>query len=327
MPKKRVEAYPLKVRELATVDTCAGKPIGDYIVEVLSANSLTLEDRDVLVIASKLVSVFEGRTIRISQINPSLRARLIGKAFSKDQKKLELILREGRVQGVVPMKQIHKIPSMWAKLSAFTHDPEGLDRMYDTYSTAFMVKRNGVLLDDAGIDVSNVPEGCAALLPIDADVSAEKIRGSVCRATGKEVAVIVTDTSSVLGKVGGQDIALGCAGLDPRGGNSTELDAFGQPLRASLQLIADPLAGLGGLLMGQGAEATPICLIRGYEYSSESEEEGMKAVFYPRGTMLRSALLVVLATVFYYLLYVLTLPFGPRKETNQRHQIQNEKKA
>jgi coenzyme F420-0:L-glutamate ligase/coenzyme F420-1:gamma-L-glutamate ligase len=82
MPAKRIEAYPLKVYESATVDTCAGKSICDYIVDAVSANSLALEDHDVLVVISKLVSVFEGRTIKISTIKPSLKARLIGKAFN-----------------------------------------------------------------------------------------------------------------------------------------------------------------------------------------------------------------------------------------------------
>jgi coenzyme F420-0:L-glutamate ligase/coenzyme F420-1:gamma-L-glutamate ligase len=314
MPDNRVEAYPLKVHEPATVGTCAEKSFGDYIGDVLSANSLALEDRDVLVVASKLVSIFEGRIVWISGIKPSLKARLVGKAFGKDPKKVELVLGEGPVQGVIPMKQIYKIPSLWARLSVCSDHPKEMASFFNDYSATFMVKTNDILLDDAGIDVSNVPAGCAALLPIDANASAREIRRSVCEATGKEIAVIVTDTSGVLGKLGGQDIALGCAGLDPLSRDYASEDVFGNLEGGGIVLIADSLAALGGLLMGQGDEATPICLIRGFAYQPEKEEGGMKIVFYPRGVVLRSAVLVVFATVFYYLLHVLTLPFGSRKQ-------------
>ena len=312
MPDKRIEAYPLKVREPATVDTCAGKSIGRYILDALSANSLALEDRDILVVASKLVSIFEGRTVGISEIKPSLKARLIGKAFSKDPKKVELVLGEGQVQAVVPLKQICKIPSMWAKLSAFTRDPKTLHRWYNSNSAAFMVKTNGVLLDDAGIDLSNVSGGYASLPPIDADASASEIRRSVREATGKEIAIIVTDTANLLGKLGSQDIALGCAGFDPVGRDSAALDVFGRP-KMAMELIAHPLGALGGLLMGQTNEATPICLIRGFAYNPEKEEGGIKILSYPRGVLVRSAFFVVSATFFYYLLHVLSLPLGTRK--------------
>ncbi|MGZ7115802.1 MAG: coenzyme F420-0:L-glutamate ligase, partial [Halobacteriota archaeon] len=63
-----------------------------------------------------------------------------------------------------------------------------------------MATTNGVLLDDAGIDLSNVPEGYAALLPTEANASAKEIRRSVYQATGKEIAVIVVRHGHCLGK-------------------------------------------------------------------------------------------------------------------------------
>ena len=226
---------------------------------------------------------------------------------------MELVLREGPVQAVVPLKQIGRIPSLWAKLSTFTPDPKTLDRLYKSYSAAFMVKTHGVLLDDAGIDFSNAPEGSVSLLPIDADTSAGEIRQSLSRATGKEIAVIITDTAGVPGKLGGQDIALGCSGLDPVGRNYAAPDIFGNPKMGGLELITDPLAALGGLLMGQTNEATPMCLIRGFVYEPEKEEGGQKILSYPRGVLARCAIFIVFATIFYYFLHVLTLPLGSRK--------------
>ena len=71
-----------------------------------------------------------------------------------------------------------------------------------------------------------------------------------------------------------------------------------------------------------------MCLIRGYSYKPEKEDGGMKAVYYPRGVWLRYAFLTVLATILYYLLHILTLPLGSRKEASKRQrQPIDEKKA
>jgi coenzyme F420-0:L-glutamate ligase / coenzyme F420-1:gamma-L-glutamate ligase len=154
----------------------------------------------------------------------------------------------------------------------------------------------------------------ASLLPVDADASARELRESLYLATRKQIAVIITDTASVFGKLGGQDIALGCAGLDPVGRNYAAPDVFGNPKMGGLELIADPLAGLSGWLMGQTDQATPICLIRGFEYKPEIEEgRGIKILSYPAGVMSRSILFVALATLFYYLVHVLILPLRSSK--------------
>ncbi|MGZ4919987.1 MAG: coenzyme F420-0:L-glutamate ligase [Halobacteriota archaeon] len=318
MLENKIEAFPLKVREPATVDTCLGKSIGEYIADVLLANSLTLEHRDVLVVVSKLVSIFEGRIVKLSEIEPSLKARVIGKAFSKNPKKVELILREGRIQFIFPMRQIYKIPSLRARYSTCTADPEGFAKIREERGETLMVRTNGVLLDDAGIDFSNVPAGSVALLPIDANASASEIRRSVHQATGKEIAVIVTDSAGVFGKLGTQDIALGCAGLDPINRNCIADDVFGNREGGDLELVADSLAALSGLLVGQNDEAIPMCLIRGLAYQPEKEEGGMKVVAYPPGVLVQSVFLTALNTIFYYFLHILTLPFGTRKDTSKR---------
>jgi coenzyme F420-0:L-glutamate ligase / coenzyme F420-1:gamma-L-glutamate ligase len=305
---KKIEAYPIKVSSPATVDNCSVTPVCAYILGALSENGLALENRDILVVTSKLVSIFEGRTIELAGINPSLRARLFGKVFGKDPKKMELILRQGRVRAVVPMKWIGKIASMWDRLSACTGNPDTLRRLYNRYSAAFMAGTHGVLLDDAGIDLSNAPDGWASLLPEDADESAKNIRSGIYHSTGKDIAVIITDTAAAPFKLGGRDIALGCAGIDPLGRQYAAPDVFGNPKMGGLDLIADPLAGLGGLIMGQTNEATPLCLIRGYVFQEEREAGGMKVCSYPRDALWQSCIYVMAATALYYILYLLSLP-------------------
>ena len=285
----KIEGYPLTVSEPATMASCASKSISTYILDAITANGLSFEDHDILIVASKLVSIFEDRTIEMRRITPSIRARLVGMVFGKDPIKVELILSEGQVQAVVPLRWIGQIPSMWAKLAAFAHDSYALERLYKSYSVAFMMKTQGVLLDDGGIDLSNAPEGWASLLPVDANASAQRIRAALREQTQKDIAIIITDTAAVPGKMGGQDIAIGCAGLDPVGRHYAAPDVFGNPKMGGLELVADPLAGVGGLLMGQTNESIPLCVIRGFSYAAEAEEGGLRSshipVAYSRGVL------------------------------------------
>ena len=54
--------------------------------------------------------------------------------------------------------------------------------------------KHGFVCANAGIDLSNVARGYAALLPEDSDRSARRIRDALAGAHGVNVAVIVSDT-------------------------------------------------------------------------------------------------------------------------------------
>ena len=54
--------------------------------------------------------------------------------------------------------------------------------------------RHGFVCANSGVDLSNVAEGWAALLPEDPDRSARRLRDGLRARTGLEVAVVISDT-------------------------------------------------------------------------------------------------------------------------------------
>jgi coenzyme F420-0:L-glutamate ligase/coenzyme F420-1:gamma-L-glutamate ligase len=123
---------------------------------------------------------------------------------------------------------------------------------------------HGFVCANAGIDVSNVKEGFAALLPVDPDSSAHHIRNALRARRGVDVAVIVSDTFGRPWRNGLTDVAIGIAGIaavvDLRG----SADAFGRVLQVTEVAIADEVAGAAELVMGKAA-GVPAAIVRGLD--------------------------------------------------------------
>ena len=122
--------------------------------------------------------------------------------------------------------------------------------------------KHGFVCANAGIDLSNVARGHAALLPEDSDRSARRIRDRIRGTQGLSVGVIVSDTFGRPWRRGVTDVAIGCAGIaavvDLRG---TE-DAFGRELMVTEVCVADELAAAADLVCGK-ADGVPVALVRG----------------------------------------------------------------
>lgn len=123
---------------------------------------------------------------------------------------------------------------------------------------------HGFVCANSGVDLSNVAEGWAALLPVDADRSARWIRDGLRAKAGVEVAVIVSDTFGRAWRRGVTDVAIGIAGvagvLDLRG----TFDAFGRELAVTEVCVADEIAGAAELVMGK-ASGVPVAMVRGVD--------------------------------------------------------------
>ncbi len=124
--------------------------------------------------------------------------------------------------------------------------------------------RHGFVCANAGVDLSNVDEGVAALLPVDADRSAHRIRNHLRAATGVATAVIVSDTFGRAWRHGLTDVAIGVAGIgavvDLRGGT----DDRGQELRVTEVAVADEIASAAELVMGKSS-GIPVAIVRGLD--------------------------------------------------------------
>jgi coenzyme F420-0:L-glutamate ligase/coenzyme F420-1:gamma-L-glutamate ligase len=124
--------------------------------------------------------------------------------------------------------------------------------------------RHGFVCANSGVDLSNVERGAAALLPVDSDRSARKLRDGLRARRGLSVGVVVTDTVGRTWRKGLTDVAIGCAGVaavvDLRG---TE-DALGRELHATEVAVADEIAAAAELVMGK-ARGIPVAVVRGVD--------------------------------------------------------------
>src|SRR5579875_3482501 len=102
--------------------------------------------------------------------------------------------------------------------------------------------RHGFVCANAGVDLSNVERGWAALLPLDPDRSARRLRDGLRARLGVQVGVIVSDTFGRTWRRGVTDVAIGCVG------------------------VADEIAGAAELVMGK-AQGVPVVIVRGLEGS------------------------------------------------------------
>jgi coenzyme F420-0:L-glutamate ligase/coenzyme F420-1:gamma-L-glutamate ligase len=125
---------------------------------------------------------------------------------------------------------------------------------------------HGFVCANAGIDLSNVELGWAALLPVDADRSARRIRDGLRHRAGVEVGVIVSDTFGRTWRRGVTDVAIGCAGVagvvDLRG----TADALGREVQVTEVAVADEIAAAAELVMGKSS-GIPVALVRGVDPS------------------------------------------------------------
>jgi len=130
--------------------------------------------------------------------------------------------------------------------------------------------RHGLVTAAAGVDASNVPLGWIALLPVDPDASARRLRAGLLARAGVNVAVLVTDTGGRTWRDGVVDVAIGLAGLDPTDDLRGRVDDYGNALSATVVAVADEIAAaselvrpkLGGVPLavvgGLGARVLPV---------------------------------------------------------------------
>lgn len=179
-------------------------------------------------------------------------------------------LRDGDVL-VVTQKVVSKAEGALVRIDP--DDPRGHKAIVEDESVRVLRRRgeliiaetrHGFVCANAGVDLSNVDEGWAALLPEDSDRSARRIRDGLRARLGVEVAVIVSDTFGRPWRRGLTDVAIGCAGIravvDLRG---TE-DSRGRELQVTEVCVVDELAGAAELVMGKAA-GVAAAVVRGVD--------------------------------------------------------------
>jgi len=215
----------------------AGMSVAQELADAIHRSGEKLRDNDICVVAQKIVSKTEGRIVRLGDVVVFEQARRIAKDTQRDPAMLQLIL------------------------------DESTELLRSTEAAIIARHRTGHVLANAGIDASNVDgaeQGAVLLWPKDPDASARTIRREFNKVAGVRPGVLIADSMGRAWRIGTVGAAIGCAGvavLDDRRG--TGKDMFGRILQATVIAVADSLAAMASLAMGEGDEGTPAVIIRG----------------------------------------------------------------
>jgi coenzyme F420-0:L-glutamate ligase/coenzyme F420-1:gamma-L-glutamate ligase len=228
--------------------------VAELIYNAAKKQNTPIQEKDIIVITHVAVSKAEGNVVNLDEILPSERAKEIALKVGKEPALVEVILRE--------TKEIVRM------------GPNSL----------ITETKNGIVCANAGVDKSNVKgERNVALLPKNADASAQKIRQEIKRLTGCDVAVIISDTHGRPLRMGEINVAIGAAGIKPIRDRRGEKDLFGYVLRIKQTAIADELTSAAELVIGQASEGIPAAIIRGYNYQT-AENASAKKLTRPKET-------------------------------------------
>ncbi|HWS48006.1 MAG TPA: coenzyme F420-0:L-glutamate ligase [Acidimicrobiia bacterium] len=146
--------------------------------------------------------------------------------------------------------------------------------------------RHGFVCANAGVDLSNVEHGWAALLPVDADRSAKHIRDALRARVGVDVAVIVSDTFGRPWRQGLTDVAIGVSGIAAVVDLRDTTDALGRTLHVTEVAIADEIAAAAELVMGKAA-GIPAAIVRGLDAAWSREGSVRELVRPPQQDLFR----------------------------------------
>jgi len=246
----------LRVVPLRTGLLEVGDDLPERIGAAVGEAGETLAPGDVLVVASKAVAIWEGRVVDLDGVDVSPLAE-------------ELALGTG-------------LPAAFCQVVL-----DEADLVLGGVPHALLTYIRGIMVANAGADLSNVPGGVTVLWPRDAWQAAHRIRAELAARCCPDLAVVVVDSHVQPLRFGTVGMALGWSGIEGVEDVRGRLDLYGKPLHVTRRNVADMLASAGSLVMGEADEAIPVVLVRGLDASSPTGgEQGPDDVLVPPGECL-----------------------------------------
>ena len=219
---------------------------------------LKAQNGDIIVISSKYIANCQGRGIEYQNVHPSDEAKDIAKKFHIKPKIAEIILRESDV--------------IFGGIPGFV-----------------ITSSDHIMAPNAGIDKSNAKVGTIILYPTDPYRVAEQLRRQFLLICECHVGIIIADSRLMPARTGTIGIAIACAGFEPTSDLRGKKDLYGNPLKVTFQAVADNLASIANLKMGEGDEAIPAALIRdaGVRLTDRKIRENETAISYDQCVYVR----------------------------------------
>lgn len=203
----------------------------ESLVTDLENSGISPLNGDVIVISSKYIANSQGRVLEYNKVVPSPDAERIGKRFRMKPNMAEIILRESDV--------------IFGGIPGFV-----------------ITSSDNIMAPNAGIDKSNTKNGTVVLYPNDPYQVAEHLRRKFLLKNNVHLGIIIADSRLMPGRVGTVGVAISCSGIEPIVDLRGEKDLHGNSLKVTFQAVADDLASIANLKMGEGSDATPCVLIR-----------------------------------------------------------------
>ena len=217
-------------------------------VTSIKTHKITKKDTDLLVIVDKYVpELSEGSILAITSKIVSITEGSLVKIG--DEEKDDIIIREAE---------------------------KYLPRTSNKYDVLLTIKNNSMNFS-SGVDESN-SKGYYVLWPRDSQKSANIVREHLVKKYRKKnIGVIITDTASVPLRWGQRGVfVLAHSGFAALNSYIGKPDIFNRPLKMTSAAISDPLGTAAVLVMGEGAEQTPLALIENIPFVSFQQRNPTK---------------------------------------------------
>lgn len=224
---------------------------GDDLARIFLSSFKGLQDGDIIVVAQKIISKQEGKTVHLPEILPSVLAVGIAAAYERDPCLVEVILSEAR--------RIVRMDS----------------------GIIITETKHGFVCANSGVDESNVPAEFVSMLPDDPDRSASKFQSEILTKTGKKISVLISDTFGRPFREGQTNIAIGVAGIRPIYNYAGKKDAFGRTLRVTAIAQVDELCAAAELVMKKLSNC-PFAVMRNFDF--EFSDEGITSLLRAKET-------------------------------------------
>ena len=237
-------------------EICEGDDLAKLVVDALLLRNTSVEDGDIVIITSKVVSKSEGRVIDLATIEPNAFAQRYAQAWDKDPRVVEVVLNESK-------------------------------RIVRQVGPVLITETNhGFVCANSGIDQSSSgAHDRVVLLPEDPDESARTIRRKF-RDLGFDIPVIISDTFGRPWRESQVDVAVGIAGMNPVTSYIGEVDPHGHEFLVQSLCVADEIASAAELVKGN-VSRIPAVVVRGFSYQSDEEATMQDVLRDPQNDLFR----------------------------------------
>lgn len=163
---------------------------------------MTLKRGDVVAVASKVVSLCEGRIVQLSTARVPSRAKRLSRRWRINERLLAIVSAEA-------------------------------DKILGGLDGFLLTVKNGILTANAGVDSKNSVPGTVVLWPKQPDGSARALRTRLERCFRTKIGVVIVDSRITPLRLGTTGLAIGVSGFRPIKDHRKSVDLYGRKVRVT----------------------------------------------------------------------------------------------